>query len=115
MKTCEEGKLLAGAAVFLSPWGNGVGYRTDFPCAEFLLSCKRDASHCQPVLIFHFAPIRVREKRMNTHKTSKTPRSHQEMGNKVVKKVLQDGTYFRRGRITNQELQTSSKQLQHEK
>jgi hypothetical protein len=37
------------------------------------------------------------------------------MGNKVVKKVLQDGTYFRRGRITNQELQTSSKQLQHEK
>ena len=36
------------------------------------------------------------------------------MGNKVVKKVLQHGTYFRRGRITNQELQTSSKQLQHE-
>jgi hypothetical protein len=35
--------------------------------------------------------------------------------NKVVKKVLQDGTYFPGGRITNQELQTSSKRLQHEK
>jgi hypothetical protein len=33
----------------------------------------------------------------------------------VVKKVLQDGTYFGEGRITNQELQTSSKQLQNEK
>jgi hypothetical protein len=52
---------------------------------------------------------------MNTHKTPKTPQSYQEMPNKVVKKVLQNGTYFRGGRITNQELQTSSKQLQHEK
>jgi hypothetical protein len=33
----------------------------------------------------------------------------------VVKKVLQDGTYFGEGRITNQELQTSSKRLQHKK
>jgi hypothetical protein len=115
MKTCEEGKLLAGAAVFLSPWGNGVGYRTDFPCAEFLLSCKKKRFALSAGTGIHFAPIRVREKRMNTHKTSKTPRSHQEIDNKVVKKVLQNGTYFRRGRITNQELQTSSKQLQLEK
>ena len=36
-------------------------------------------------------------------------------GNKVVKKVLQVGTYFHVGRITNQELQNQSKRLQHEK
>jgi len=51
---------------------------------------------------------------MNTHKTAKTRQSYHKSRNKVVKKVLQDGTYFRGGRITNQELQTSSKQLQHE-
>ncbi len=51
---------------------------------------------------------------MNTHKTPKTGWSHQKYEQIGVKKVLQDGTYFRGGRITNQELQTSSKQLQHE-
>ena len=52
---------------------------------------------------------------MNTYMTAKMRRSYQKKPNKDVKKVLQDGTYFDGGRITNQELQTSSKRLQHGK
>jgi hypothetical protein len=56
-----------------------------------------------------FTPIRVREKRMNTYKTTKSCCGYQIKANKVVKKALQTGTYFHGPRITNQELQSSSK------
>ena len=56
-----------------------------------------------------FAPIRVREKRMNTYKTPKSRCGYQNQSNKVVKKVLQMGTYFRAPRITNQEQHNKSK------
>ena len=46
---------------------------------------------------------------MNTYKTPKSCCGYQNQRNKLVKKVLQTGTYFRAPRITNQELQSSSK------
>jgi hypothetical protein len=51
---------------------------------------------------------------MNTHMTAKTQESYQKVSNKVVKKLLQKGTYFPGRRITNQELQTPVKRFQRE-
>jgi hypothetical protein len=80
MRRGEEGKLLAGAAGFYSPWGS----ESDEQAHRTLLSAslvtqKRDASHRPPVPAFRFTPIRVREKRMNTYKTMKTGRSYQNI------------------------------------
>jgi len=80
MSWAEEGKLLARAAVFLSPWGSGADHRAGLLCVESLFAIQKEMLRIvRPVLIFGFAPIRVREKRMNTHKTAKTPQSYQKV------------------------------------
>jgi hypothetical protein len=78
MRTCKEGKLLARAAAFYHPGGTE---RITGPTYSALnISCyAKAATHRAPVLVFRFAPIRVREKRMNTHKTAKTLRSYQKI------------------------------------
>jgi hypothetical protein len=80
MMSGEEGKLLAGAAGFYSPWGSERMKQEPsyFALRFFLFYAKRDASQNPAVPAFRFAPIRVREKRMNTHKTLKTRWSYQK-------------------------------------
>jgi hypothetical protein len=108
MKSSQGGKLLAGAAGFYSPWGMSRRNRAHriLLSAFFMKKRKRFASSAGPCI--RFTPIRVREKRMNTYKTAQTGRSYQNINKSYVKKVLQAGTYFVGGRITNQELQSSS-------
>jgi hypothetical protein len=55
-----------------------------------------------------------REKNEYSYDGKNTRELPQSKQIKVVKKVLQEGTYFVRGRITNQELQSSSNEgVQH--
>jgi hypothetical protein len=109
MKSSQQGKLLAGAAGFYSPWGNESEEQgPSYFAQRFFYEKKGNASHRPPVPAFRLTPIRVREKRMNTYKTAQTGRSYQNINKSYVKKVLQAGTYFVGGRITNQELQSSS-------
>jgi hypothetical protein len=90
----EEGKLLAGAAGFYSPWGSESDEQAIVFCSALLLSCKkrRFASSAGPA--FLFTPIRVREKRMNTYKTGKTCRSYQNINKSICKKSFTTGNLF---------------------
>jgi hypothetical protein len=69
MLAAEEGKLLARAGGFNHPGGTDGGTRIDELCLRFS-SLKMPALFA--VTGIPFAPIRVREKRMNTYKTPKS-------------------------------------------
>jgi hypothetical protein len=80
MRCGEEGKLLARAAgVFNHP---GEADRINEPgnfAMKFSCHAQENSSHCRRSLLFRSAPIRVREKRMNTHMTAKTQESYQKV------------------------------------
>jgi hypothetical protein len=64
MMRSEEGKLLAGAAGFYSPWGSESDEQGHRLLLGASLSCNKEvASHRLPVPAFGFTPIRVREKK----------------------------------------------------
>jgi hypothetical protein len=68
MRSHGEGKLLARVEGFLSPWGSERNNRVQ--CTLLAIFCgSKKCSRCSPVPALRFTPIRVREKRMNTHKT----------------------------------------------
>jgi hypothetical protein len=93
MRCGKEGKLLARAGGVLITLGKQIGERNRILCTEFSYRAKR-TRRIAAGLLFRSDPIRVREKRMNTHMTAKTQESYQKCANKVVKKFLQEGTYF---------------------
>jgi len=80
MRRGEEGKLLAGAAGFYSPWGSESEEQAHRPLlsASFVMQ-KETLRIVRRLPAFRFTPIRVREKRMNTYKTTKTARSYQNI------------------------------------
>jgi hypothetical protein len=53
----------------LSPWGSERNNMTRH-AGFFHCGCKKDLLRLLPFPAFRFAPIRVREKRMNTHMTA---------------------------------------------
>jgi hypothetical protein len=59
--------------------GEQMKERNRILCAEVLCHAKESSPHCLPVLLSRSAPIRVREKRMNTYMTAKTQESYQKV------------------------------------
>jgi hypothetical protein len=95
MKSSQEGKLLAGAAGFYSPWGNESEEQgPSYFAQRFFYEKKGNASHRPPVPAFRLTPIRVREKRMNTYKTAQTGRSYQNINKLICKKSFTSGNLF---------------------
>jgi hypothetical protein len=80
MMSGEEGKLLAGAAGFYSPWGSERKKGPVVFCAATSFH-EAEKKHFAPSAgtCIRLTPIRVREKRMNTLKTAKTRWSYQNV------------------------------------
>jgi len=78
MRCGDEGKLLARAAGLFYHPGEADQIEKPDNFARILPSCTREFSIVAD-LLFRSAPIRVREKRMNTHKTAKTLESYQKV------------------------------------
>jgi hypothetical protein len=74
----KKGNCWPELVEFLITLGKQNGERNRVLCAEILLSCKRELVALSAGLLFRSAPIRVREKRMNTYMTLKTRRSYQK-------------------------------------
>jgi hypothetical protein len=94
MMSGQEGKLLAGAAGFYSPWGSESEEQGHRILLSAFFMKKGNASHRPPVRAFRLTPIRVREKRMNTYKTAQTGRSYQNINKSICKKSFTTGNLF---------------------